>query len=45
MNKHTYLTPTFRTRDVEWEERFLASLYPPDGGDMDIDDLDPGLWG
>lgn len=45
MHKKIYQEPVVRVKDLDMEVRFLGSLEGPGGGDLDIEPLDPGIWG
>ena len=47
--KKAYKIPHLRVKDLLQESNFLNSVFVPEqpsqGSDMDIDILEPGLWG
>lgn len=47
--RKAYKIPLLRVKDILQEKQFLASVFVPEtpakGSDMDVEPLDPGLWG
>ncbi|MBR6346032.1 MAG: hypothetical protein IKR69_01430 [Bacteroidales bacterium] len=47
--RKAYKIPLMRVKDLMTERNFLASIFNPEapakGSDMDIEPIEPGLWG